>query len=72
MSFISKIKQYPKDAVLVLGVILVGLLAVSADGFSDLANKKFWWNFWSVIHVAAIVACVAGWIYLKNKDKSSS
>ncbi len=61
--------KYLKDWLLVAAVVLVGLLAVSADGFSDLANKRFWWNFWSVVHVVAIVACVGGWLYLWNKDR---
>lgn len=61
-------QKYPKDWCLVAAVVLTGILAVSADGFSDLANKAFWWNFWSIIHVAAIVAFVGGWFYLKAKD----
>ncbi len=62
-------QKYPKDWCIVAAVALTAFLAVSADGFSDLANKAFWWNFWSIIHVAAIIACVGGWIYLKGKDK---
>lgn len=64
-----KTYKYKKDLFLVIAVILIGLLAVSADGFSDLADKKFWWNFWSVLHIASIVAFVVGWLYLKAKDK---
>lgn len=65
-----KTYKYKKDLFLVIAVVLVGLLAVSGDGFSDLANKKFWWNFWSILHILAIITFVGGWIYLKSKDKS--
>jgi len=69
MNFIQSWKKYKKDWLLVIGVVLVAFLAVSADGFSDLANKKFWWNFWSVVHIAAIATCVIGWFYLKANEK---
>lgn len=63
-------QKYPKDWCLTAAAVLIGILAVSADGFSDLANKAFWWNFWSIVHVASIVAFVGGWFYLRAKDKN--
>lgn len=69
MGLLQTIKKYPKDTLLVAAVVLIGFLAVSADGFSDLANKAFWWNFWSIVHVAAILFCVIGWLILYTKDK---
>jgi uncharacterized membrane protein len=67
----KKIK-YLKDWLLTIAAVLVGLLAVSADGFSDLATKKFWWNFWSVVHVLSIVAFIGGWLYLKIREKRNN
>lgn len=66
---IEKIKKYKKDWCLTIAAVLTGLLAVSADGFSDFATKAFWWNFWTVIHVLSILTFVGGWIYLNAKDK---
>lgn len=71
MNLFQTIKKYPKDSVATLTVILVGLLAVSSDGFSDFANKKGWWVFWEVIEVVSLVACIAGWVYLAKKDRES-
>lgn len=69
MNLFQTIKKYPKDSLITLAVILVGILAVSSDGFSDFAKKKGWWIFWEVVEVLSIVACVAGWLFLKKKDK---
>lgn len=70
MGLLQTIKKYPKDTLLVAGVILIAFFAVSADGFSDLANRRFWWNFWTIIHVASILFCIGGWTYLYVRDKS--
>lgn len=61
--------KYKKDLFLTIAAILIGLLAVSADGFSDFANSKFWQKTWTVIHVGSIAAFVGGWLYLRSKDK---
>jgi hypothetical protein len=70
MNIIQTIKKYPKDTLITVAVIMVGLLAVSSDGFSDFAQKKFWWIFWEVVSVLSILACFFGWLYLKSKDKT--
>lgn len=69
---ISFVKKYPKDLCITIAVILIGFLAVSADGFSDFAETKFWWNFWSVVHVVAILTFVGGWVYFVRKDRRSN
>lgn len=69
MNLFQTIKKYPKDTLITVAVILVGILAVSSDGFSDIAKKKGWWMFWEVIEVLSIIACVAGWLFLNKKDK---
>lgn len=58
-----------KDWLLTAAVIIAVFLAVSADGFGDLANKKFWWKFWNIIWVASLLFCIGGWIYLKSKER---
>lgn len=72
MNLFQTIKKYPKDTLAVVGVILIGILAVSADGFSDLAKKKFWWNLWSIVHVLSIIACIVGWLRLRARDNAAS
>jgi membrane associated rhomboid family serine protease len=64
-------KKY-KDVLLVVGVVLVAFIAMGGDGLADLANKKFWWSFWSVANVVAIIACFGGWFYLWKQDRAAA
>ncbi len=62
-------KKYPKDWLIVLGVVLMGFFGVMGTHFSDIAKTPFWWNFWIILSVVCIVAWVGGWIFLNRKDK---
>jgi len=62
--------KYTKDILIVIAAVLLVLLAVSADGFSDYANRPFWWKAGSVIYILYIIGCVGGFIYLNNKTKA--
>jgi hypothetical protein len=64
-------KKYKKDYFTVAAVLLIGIIAVMGQHFSDIAQTKFWWTFWDAATVICIVAWIAGWIYLKSKDKYS-
>lgn len=72
MTLIKWTKTYPKDAMKVAGVVILGLLAVSADGFSDYAKTKFWWSFWGIVQILAVVGWVVGYAlvsrYVKKKE----
>jgi hypothetical protein len=60
-----------KDIFILASVILVLVIAVCGDGFADIAKRKFWFNFWAVAQVIAIVGSVGGWIYLwTTQDKT--
>ena len=69
MNIFQTFRKYPKDTLSTFTVILVGLLAVSSDGFSDFAKKKGWWIFWEVVEVVSLLACIIGWLYLVKKDR---
>ena len=60
-------KKYTKDILIVIAALIAVGLAVSGDGFSDYANKPFWWKFWTGAAIASFLACVGGFIYLNNK-----
>lgn len=64
--------QRTKDYFLIAAVVLLGILAVSGDGFSDYANKPFWWHFWGIAGWVALLALIVGWfvLYLKSKNNS--
>jgi hypothetical protein len=62
-------KKYKNDYYLVAGVLLVGIIAVMGQHWAGIAKTKFWWTFWDAMTVIAIVGWVAGWIYLRAKDK---
>lgn len=64
--------KYKKDIAIVAGVVLIGLLAVSGEGLSDLANKPFWWKFWSVTGIAALLTWIGGWVYFSSKNRSQN
>lgn len=71
MNLFQTIKKYPKDSCITLAVIILGLTAVCADGWSDYAHRPFWWKFWSIAGVVSFIALFLGWIYLIQRDKSS-
>lgn len=71
MSFLPSFNQYKKDYFIVGGVLLIGIIAVMGNHFSDVAKTKFWWTFWDAAQVVCIVAWIAGWIYFKAKEKQS-
>ena len=71
MNIFQTIKKYPKDSCITIAVIILGLLAVLGDGFSDFAKRPFWWKFWSISGIVSFLALFIGWLYLVARDKSS-
>lgn len=67
---LEHIKKYRKDWMIVIAVVAVGFFAVMGWHFTDVAKKPFWWKFWPVLAVLCIVAWVAGWVFLKSKEKN--
>ena len=61
--------KFFKDVLFVVGCFLAVLVAVMAWHWEDTANTKFWWSFWPVAGVIAIIGCFAGWLYLNSKTK---
>jgi uncharacterized integral membrane protein len=69
MNIIETIKKYPKDAAIVLTVIILGLMAVLGGHNADAANSKFWATVWQVLQVVGIVALIGGWIWAVKNDR---
>lgn len=67
--FINLVKEYPKDMLIVFAALIVGFLAVSGDGFSDLANRKFWQSAWGIVGIVCLIAWVTGIALLWNSEK---
>lgn len=63
----SFIKKYKKDLLITIAIVLAIVTAVLGWDWSDNADTPFWWNFWIVASIVAILACVGGWLYLKSK-----
>lgn len=53
-------------------MLVGGLLAVLAPGFSDYAKHAFWWKAWDVLSVAGVAAFVGGFVWLVNLNKSAA
>lgn len=68
MNIIQTIRKYPKDTMKVIAAILIGVLAVSSDGFSDLARKAFWWNFWTIVQILAALTWIIVWVAIKKRQ----
>lgn len=64
--------KYLKDGLLVFLAFTLMFFAVSGDGFADLANKAFWWNFWNVACVVGWLGTFGGWLYLVKKDRAAT
>lgn len=60
---LQSFKKYPKSWLLLVTVLFIGIIAVMGGHFSDAATKPFWWNFWIVVQVLAIVLILAGWCF---------
>ena len=61
--------KYTKDILKVASAVLLATVAVMGWHWTDTANRTFWWNFWLVAAIVALVGCIAGWVYLSNRDK---
>lgn len=62
-------KKYPKDWLIVLGVVIIGVFAVMGWHWTDTSTKPFWWKFWPVMAIICLIAWVGGWVFLSGKDK---
>ena len=61
--------KYGKDILKVIGVLAILFFAVMGWHFSDVAEKPFWWKFWSIAGVVSFLSLFIGWLYLVKKDK---
>lgn len=61
-------KKYLKDWLWVLTAFSLVFGAVFFPGFSDFANKSFWWKFWDILGIACGVTTLVGWIYFWVKQ----
>jgi hypothetical protein len=57
-------KEYKIDYIKTFSVVLLCLVIVLGQVFSDAAEKPFWWKFWNVFQIVSAIAIVGGWIYL--------
>lgn len=66
MSIFSK--KYFKDWLWTLTAFTLVFGAVFFPGFSDYANKPFWWKLWDILGVLCLVGTIGGWIYFWTKQ----
>jgi hypothetical protein len=57
-------KEYKIDYIKTFSVVLLCLVIVLGQVFSDAAEKPVWWKFWNVFQIVSAIAIVGGWIYL--------
>lgn len=64
------IKKYKKDILLTLVFAGLAFFAVMGEHFSEIANKPFWWKFWSALAVIGWVVCLGAWFIAFKKDRA--
>lgn len=66
MSIFSK--KYLKDWLWVGTAIFLVYGTIFFPGFSDYANKPFWWRLWDILGILCGAVTVGGWIYFWIKQ----
>lgn len=57
-----------KKAILAILTVALVIVAVMGWVWTDYAETKFWWTFWEVAAIAAVVILVVGWAILWNSS----